>query len=199
MQIPKYLYQTWNSLHITLSLLSLKLRNFKRQFKKYLSIYIDNTLELNRTFLKTKYACSSDSSFLVIPITVGLRCKCWSLCGSQKVSQDPYDIRKSHLSPPVSTRGLSDSDMSELDFDDGIGVVSGQCELDGRVVSVSRPLRCHIASFCGLCHVAVCVLSPVSVHLTLFVVTLPGLLIVRMYHIARCAIFMSSCVIVPKV
>lgn len=124
---------------------------------------------------------------------------CWSLCGSQKVSQDPYDIRKSHLSPPVSTRGLSDSDMSELDFDDGIGVVSGQCELDGRVVSVSRPVRCHIASFCGLCHVAVCVLSPVSVHLTFFVVTLPGLLIARMYHIARCALFMSSRVIVPKV
>ncbi|KAL8572844.1 hypothetical protein ACOMHN_011093 [Nucella lapillus] len=43
-----------------------------------------------------------------------------------KVSQDPYDIRKSHLSPPVSARGLSDSDMSEMDFDDGIGVVSGE-------------------------------------------------------------------------
>ncbi|KAK7480085.1 hypothetical protein BaRGS_00028645 [Batillaria attramentaria] len=42
-----------------------------------------------------------------------------------KVSQDPYDIRKTHLSPPTSARGLSDSDMSELDFDDGIGVVSG--------------------------------------------------------------------------
>ncbi|KAH9498275.1 Regulating synaptic membrane exocytosis protein 2 [Bulinus truncatus] len=42
-----------------------------------------------------------------------------------KISQDPYDIRKDHLSPPVSTRGLSDSDMSELDFDDSIGVVPG--------------------------------------------------------------------------
>ncbi|KAK3798166.1 hypothetical protein RRG08_062763 [Elysia crispata] len=42
-----------------------------------------------------------------------------------KNSQDPYDLRKDHLSPPVSTRGLSDSDMSELDFDDGVGVVPG--------------------------------------------------------------------------
>ncbi|XP_046375678.1 regulating synaptic membrane exocytosis protein 2-like isoform X2 [Haliotis rufescens] len=41
-----------------------------------------------------------------------------------KTSQDPYDL-KAHLSPPVSTRGLSDSDLSELDFDDGIGVVQG--------------------------------------------------------------------------
>ncbi|RUS73733.1 hypothetical protein EGW08_018513, partial [Elysia chlorotica] len=40
-----------------------------------------------------------------------------------KNSQDPYDLRKDHLSPPVSTRGLSDSDMSELDFDDGVGVM----------------------------------------------------------------------------
>ncbi|KAI8764624.1 regulating synaptic membrane exocytosis protein 2 isoform X3, partial [Biomphalaria glabrata] len=40
-----------------------------------------------------------------------------------KTSQDPYDVRKDHLSPPVSSRGLSDSDMSELDFDDSIGVV----------------------------------------------------------------------------
>ncbi|XP_025090828.1 regulating synaptic membrane exocytosis protein 2-like isoform X2 [Pomacea canaliculata] len=43
-----------------------------------------------------------------------------------KISQDPYDVRKNYLSPPVSARGLSDSDMSELDFDDGIGVVSGE-------------------------------------------------------------------------
>ncbi|GFN91093.1 regulating synaptic membrane exocytosis protein 2 [Plakobranchus ocellatus] len=47
-----------------------------------------------------------------------------------KSSQDPYDLRKDHLSPPVSTRGLSDSDMSEMDFDDGIGVVpeTGYCQ-----------------------------------------------------------------------
>ncbi|CAL1538466.1 unnamed protein product, partial [Lymnaea stagnalis] len=34
-----------------------------------------------------------------------------------------------HLSPPISTRGLSDSDMSELDFDDSIGVVPGMALL----------------------------------------------------------------------
>ncbi|XP_070209321.1 regulating synaptic membrane exocytosis protein 2-like isoform X2 [Littorina saxatilis] len=51
-----------------------------------------------------------------------------------KVSQDPYDVRKAHLSPPVSARGLSDSDISELDFDDGIGVVSvvGRDEMNSR-------------------------------------------------------------------
>jgi hypothetical protein len=58
----------------------------------------------------------------------------------QKVSQDPYDVRKSHLSPPMSARGLSDSDMSELDFDDGIGVISGECHVsvvNTSVVTVS--------------------------------------------------------------
>ncbi|XP_067665964.1 regulating synaptic membrane exocytosis protein 2-like isoform X6 [Haliotis asinina] len=50
-----------------------------------------------------------------------------------KTSQDPYDL-KAHLSPPVSTRGLSDSDLSELDFDDGIGVVQvvGRDEISSR-------------------------------------------------------------------
>ena len=33
----------------------------------------------------------------------------------QKTSHDPYDLRKDHLSPPLSSRGLSDSDMSELE------------------------------------------------------------------------------------
>ncbi|XP_069106024.1 regulating synaptic membrane exocytosis protein 2-like isoform X3 [Argopecten irradians] len=41
-----------------------------------------------------------------------------------KYSQDPHDLRKA-LSPPVSLRGLSDSDMSELDFDDSVGVIPG--------------------------------------------------------------------------
>ncbi|XP_025090830.1 regulating synaptic membrane exocytosis protein 2-like isoform X4 [Pomacea canaliculata] len=56
-----------------------------------------------------------------------------------KISQDPYDVRKNYLSPPVSARGLSDSDMSELDFDDGIGVVSvvGRDDLSARRRHVS--------------------------------------------------------------
>ncbi|XP_021377514.1 regulating synaptic membrane exocytosis protein 2-like isoform X2 [Mizuhopecten yessoensis] len=47
-----------------------------------------------------------------------------------KSSQDPYDLRKA-LSPPVSLRGLSDSDMSELDFDDSVGVIP-DCVRDDR-------------------------------------------------------------------
>lgn len=37
---------------------------------------------------------------------------------SQKSSHDPGDIQKVHLSPPVGSRGFSDSDMSEFDYDD---------------------------------------------------------------------------------
>ncbi|XP_069106031.1 regulating synaptic membrane exocytosis protein 2-like isoform X9 [Argopecten irradians] len=47
-----------------------------------------------------------------------------------KYSQDPHDLRKA-LSPPVSLRGLSDSDMSELDFDDSVGVIP-DCVRDDR-------------------------------------------------------------------
>lgn len=36
----------------------------------------------------------------------------------QKSSQDPDDIQKVHLSPPAGSRGFSDSDMSEFDYDD---------------------------------------------------------------------------------
>ena len=45
-----------------------------------------------------------------------------------KSSHDPYDLRHRHLSPPTSSRGLSDSDISEFDIDDSIGVhvLSGQ-------------------------------------------------------------------------
>eukprot|EP00106_Octopus_bimaculoides_P022282 XP_014789724.1 PREDICTED: regulating synaptic membrane exocytosis protein 1-like isoform X3 [Octopus bimaculoides] len=35
-----------------------------------------------------------------------------------KSSHDPGDIQKVHLSPPVGSRGFSDSDMSEFDYDD---------------------------------------------------------------------------------
>lgn len=35
-----------------------------------------------------------------------------------KSSQDPDDIQKVHLSPPAGSRGFSDSDMSEFDYDD---------------------------------------------------------------------------------
>ncbi|XP_076083507.1 regulating synaptic membrane exocytosis protein 2-like isoform X11 [Mytilus galloprovincialis] len=42
-----------------------------------------------------------------------------------KSSQDPYDLRHRHLSPPTSSRGLSDSDVSEFDIDDSIGVIPG--------------------------------------------------------------------------
>ncbi|ESP02664.1 hypothetical protein LOTGIDRAFT_138051, partial [Lottia gigantea] len=34
-----------------------------------------------------------------------------------------------HLSPPISIRGLSDSDISELDYDDSIGVISGKAKV----------------------------------------------------------------------
>ncbi|XP_069106028.1 regulating synaptic membrane exocytosis protein 2-like isoform X6 [Argopecten irradians] len=47
-----------------------------------------------------------------------------------KYSQDPHDLRKA-LSPPVSLRGLSDSDMSELDFDDSVGVIPDHLRADG--------------------------------------------------------------------
>ncbi|KAK6167619.1 hypothetical protein SNE40_021600 [Patella caerulea] len=51
-----------------------------------------------------------------------------------KTSKDPYDLRKDHLSPPISARGLSDSDVSEIDYDDSIGVISvvGREELPAR-------------------------------------------------------------------
>ncbi|KAL5014871.1 hypothetical protein ScPMuIL_009141 [Solemya velum] len=54
-----------------------------------------------------------------------------------------YDFRKAaHLSPPVSSRGMSDSDMSELDFDDGIGVVPivGRDSLDSQYQQASDTL-----------------------------------------------------------
>ena len=70
-------------------------------------------------------------------------CKCFSFYFPlQKVSQDPYDVRKSHLSPPISARGLSDSDMSELDFDDGIGVVSGGCLCNVEIYCVIYVCTC---------------------------------------------------------
>ncbi|CAG2192916.1 unnamed protein product [Mytilus edulis] len=49
-----------------------------------------------------------------------------------KSSQDPYDLRHRHLSPPTSSRGLSDSDVSEFDIDDSIGVIPGQEDLNER-------------------------------------------------------------------
>ncbi|XP_041361301.1 regulating synaptic membrane exocytosis protein 2-like isoform X3 [Gigantopelta aegis] len=51
-----------------------------------------------------------------------------------KVCHDATDLRKSHLTAPHISRGLSDSDMSELDFDDGIGVIAvvGRDELGSR-------------------------------------------------------------------
>ncbi|XP_050389025.1 regulating synaptic membrane exocytosis protein 2 isoform X3 [Patella vulgata] len=60
-----------------------------------------------------------------------------------KTSKDPYDLRKDHLSPPISARGLSDSDVSELDYDDSIGVISGTGHIarEGNSVS-SIPSSC---------------------------------------------------------
>ena len=86
-------------------------------------------MDINKTLLRYM-PIAVTYHLLLFLLMLGARCDhCLCCCCLQKVSQDPYDIRKSHLSPPVSTRGLSDSDMSELDFDDGIGVVSGQCQL----------------------------------------------------------------------
>uniref|UniRef100_A0A0L8FHP9 Regulating synaptic membrane exocytosis protein 2 n=1 Tax=Octopus bimaculoides TaxID=37653 RepID=A0A0L8FHP9_OCTBM len=47
-----------------------------------------------------------------------------------KSSHDPGDIQKVHLSPPVGSRGFSDSDMSEFDYDDSFQTVIARDELD---------------------------------------------------------------------
>ncbi|BFZ11469.1 hypothetical protein BsWGS_14508 [Bradybaena similaris] len=62
----------------------------------------------------------------------------------QRVSKEQYDSRKSHLSPAVSSRGLSDSDLSELDVDDSASVkdaVNDNLVLRPRHTSAGRKLE----------------------------------------------------------